>query len=80
MSISFGAIVDNAKDSLHDDGVIIIDLFQEENECVIRILDNGEGIDPSLISNVFDSFFSTKEVGQAEGLGLSIAHSLFNAK
>lgn len=39
----------------------------------ISITDNGRGIPPNLINRVFDPFYTTKEIGQGSGLGLSMA-------
>ena len=42
----------------------------------VIVEDNGAGVDPDHIANVFDPFFSTKEVGEGVGLGLSIAYGI----
>ncbi|WP_442941735.1 sensor histidine kinase [Nostoc sp.] len=42
---------------------------------VIRIADNGFGIDEKALSRLFDPFFTTKVVGKGTGLGLSISYS-----
>ncbi len=41
---------------------------------VIKICDNGKGIDEEIAQKIFDPFFTTKEKGT--GLGLSITHSI----
>lgn len=41
--------------------------------------DNGRGIDDESLKRVFDPFFTTREVGHATGLGLSIAHRIVEA-
>ncbi len=38
--------------------------------------DTGKGISKSVISHIFDPFFSTKKTGEGTGLGLSICHRL----
>lgn len=43
----------------------------------VAVRDNGPGIDPAQLNQVFESFFSTKEDGM--GLGLSIARSIVQA-
>ncbi|HLO52114.1 MAG TPA: GAF domain-containing protein [Kamptonema sp.] len=48
--------------------------------AVISIADNGEGIPPHLVSQVFNPFFTTKPVGQGTGLGLSISHQIIVEK
>jgi signal transduction histidine kinase len=37
----------------------------------VRISDTGEGIDPALLTRIFEPFFSTKPHGKGTGLGLS---------
>jgi len=44
----------------------------------VCVADNGIGIDESIKSRVFDSFFSTKSVEQGTGLGLSIARTIIS--
>ncbi|MEQ8963250.1 MAG: ATP-binding protein [Coleofasciculus sp. C2-GNP5-27] len=45
------------------------------NKIIIRITDNGVGIDRQIKSRIFDPFFTTKTIGQGTGLGLSVAHT-----
>jgi len=42
----------------------------------IAITDNGPGIPPQVQRNLFDAFFTTKEVGKGTGLGLSISQQI----
>ncbi|MCL1472109.1 ATP-binding protein [Argonema antarcticum] len=42
----------------------------------IRIKDNGPGIPETVLSRLFDSFFTTKPVGKGTGLGLSISYKI----
>ncbi len=39
----------------------------------LEVEDNGPGIDEILVARVFEPFFSTREVGQGSGLGLTMA-------
>ncbi len=46
------------------------------NSIVIRITDDGEGIDASLIKQIKEPFFTTKQDKGGTGLGLSIASTI----
>lgn len=47
--------------------------------AVLRVTDNGRGMDPSLGAKIFDPFFSEKRDQGGTGLGLSITYSLVEA-
>jgi two-component system, NtrC family, sensor kinase len=42
----------------------------------IRIRDNGSGIRPEIMKDMFNPFFTTKPAGEGTGLGLSISHDI----
>ncbi len=48
----------------------------EPNSVVIRIADNGIGMDNQVMKKIFDPFFTTKPVGSGTGLGLSISYQI----
>lgn len=48
----------------------------DENWVRIAIADNGSGIEPDIMPQLFDAFFSTKPMGKGTGLGLSISYQL----
>jgi signal transduction histidine kinase len=47
-----------------------------EQSVVVTIADNGCGMDESVLSRLFEPFYTTKPVGEGTGLGLSIAHKI----
>lgn len=71
-------ILINAHDAMHGSGKIIIKTGQKmiNNHpfVSIAITDSGGGIDPGIIDNVFNPFFTTKEKGT--GLGLAISNKI----
>jgi len=64
-------IMINAVDAVEKNGRIIIELGTYEKGCIIRVSDDGPGIDEGLAEKVFRSFVTFKEEGT--GLGLSIS-------
>jgi PAS domain S-box-containing protein len=41
---------------------------------LVTVSDNGCGIEPELLHTVFDPFYTTKQFGESNGLGLSMVH------
>lgn len=43
---------------------------------LVRIADSGTGIPPGILDNIFEPFFSTKEIGSGTGLGLATVYGI----
>jgi signal transduction histidine kinase len=43
---------------------------------MIKILDNGIGIEEKIINKIFDPFFTTKTTGEASGVGLYLSREI----
>jgi len=69
-------LVKNALEAInHLQGSISISAFKDPNQyAVIRVADNGPGIDPVLMESIFIPSFTTKPNGS--GIGLSIARQI----
>jgi signal transduction histidine kinase len=48
----------------------------EDGMIVIRVKDDGIGMQPEVCQRAFESFFTTKELGKGTGLGLFISYNL----
>jgi signal transduction histidine kinase len=66
-------LLDNAIDALGENGTITITTRCEGESAVVEIADDGPGIPPEIRDRIFDSFFTTKDVGYGTGLGLATA-------
>jgi len=65
----------NAIEAIDDNGTISIIVERNEKQTVIiRIMDNGHGIDPENIERVFEPYFSKRPGGT--GLGLALARRI----
>ncbi len=50
--------------------------WESSGEVCVSFEDNGPGIPPEHQTKIFDPFFSTKDVGEGTGLGLSVAYGV----
>jgi PAS domain S-box-containing protein len=59
-------------------GAIVIRtaFLEKEGENLLRISDDGKGIDEKTLKQIFDPFFTTKRNQGGTGLGLSIAYGI----
>jgi signal transduction histidine kinase len=64
----------NAIQSMDKAGVIRVTVQQEDDSVAIVIADEGKGIAPEHLPNIFRPFFTTK--GHGTGLGLSLARRM----
>lgn len=78
----FMNLIGNAIDALEmvDDAKIGIATRQVGAQVEVVISDNGSGIPESVIPDIFNSFFTTKEIGKGTGLGLSISHQIITER
>ena len=58
------------------DNRIRIRTFDDGDDVVFEVIDNGPGIKPEVLPRIFETFFTTKPRGVGTGLGLSITHGI----
>ncbi|HCH31882.1 MAG TPA: two-component sensor histidine kinase [Oceanospirillaceae bacterium] len=72
-------LLSNALDAVAENNhakTITIDCVRSVGQIELRISDNGPGVAPELYEQIFNPFFTTKEVDQGLGLGLSISYNI----
>lgn len=85
-------LVVNARDAVAEGGEITIQTLNREiwsgdsrsadlrlasgAYVVMSVVDNGSGMEPSILARIFDPFFTTKEAGKGTGLGLSTVYGI----
>ncbi len=65
-----------AKDKKKNENIISIDVQKKKEEIIIKIKDNGIGIDKKSLNKVDEMFFTTKEKGT--GLGVALSKEIIN--
>lgn len=55
---------------------IRIDATRDENWMIIHFMDSGPGIPEELREKIFQPFFTSKEIGEGTGLGLSLVYAI----
>ncbi len=70
-------LISNAKDAMDvmGSGTLVIHSTASANGDFVEVYvsDTGTGMDRSMINDIFNPFFTTKDVGKGTGLGLSIS-------
>ena len=64
-----------AKNNILDPQIRIV-TETSDDKAVIRIADNGIGINQDVKERLFDPFFTTKEVGKGTGMGLAVSYQI----
>lgn len=82
----------NARDAMAQGGVLSMTLSQVSNDgtlsqldgypvgdyALITVSDTGAGIDRENLNYIYDPYFTTRELGERAGLGLSVAYGVIS--
>lgn len=73
-----GNFVDNALDACSGQRgrVIRLGIVQTDENIVVEVRDNGPGVDPALMTTIFDRGVSTKADDRTRGIGLALAKAV----
>ncbi len=70
-------LVVNALDSMDPEGTLKIELRHTPDGMAEMVFaDDGCGMTPEVLENIFEPFFTRRRVGKGTGLGLSITHRI----
>jgi len=69
-------LCNNARDSMPGGGELTIEAKKDTEKVMVTISDTGCGMDEETLKNIFDPFYTTKDIGEGTGLGLSITHGI----
>jgi len=66
-------LIDNAIDAMAGKGTLTLTTSSSDGQVRVQVGDTGSGMTPEVVERAFDTFFTTKDVGEGTGLGLNIA-------
>jgi two-component system, NtrC family, sensor kinase len=72
-------LVVNAIHAVGAQGVVRVTTELRGRQALMRVEDDGPGIDPDVRARLFEPFFTTKPVGQGTGLGLYVSYEIVRA-
>jgi signal transduction histidine kinase len=69
-------LVVNALDSMETGGTLRIEIRYDDGQAEMVFDDDGCGMRPEVLENIFEPFYTRRRVGKGTGLGLSITHRI----
>jgi len=72
-------LVVNAIQAMGDGGTLTVATSATETSVELAVEDTGSGIAATDLDRIFLPFFTTKEIGEGTGLGLSVVHGIVTA-
>jgi signal transduction histidine kinase len=73
---AFLNILTNSVQAIEGEGDIHIETLSRDKGIQITFRDSGIGMTPEIKSRIFEPFYTTREVGEGMGLGLSISYGI----
>ncbi|TNE47216.1 MAG: response regulator [Deltaproteobacteria bacterium] len=73
-------VLENAVDAIEAKGTVRVHVFEEEEQVIFSIQDDGCGISPDDLDRIFSPFFTTKGPNKGMGLGMTITLQTIEAQ
>lgn len=55
---------------------ITLKTWVKDGRCGLSVRDNGKGVPPEIMGQLYDPFFTTKNIGEGVGLGLALCYAI----
>ncbi|MBR0598092.1 ATP-binding protein [Sinanaerobacter chloroacetimidivorans] len=68
-------LITNAVDAISQPGKITVHCVEDGHNIILSVNDTGQGIEPDIIDEIFNPFFTTKKKREGNGLGLYIVYN-----
>ena len=72
-------LVHNALQAMPNGGALRVRTSSAPDKALLVVEDDGEGMTEDVVRQAFVPFFTTKDVGEGTGLGLSVVHGIVTA-
>jgi len=72
-------LVVNGIHAMPGGGILTIETQSFKDDVYLLVGDTGVGMIPEVLRQIFNPFFTTKDVDQGTGLGLAVAHGIVHA-
>ncbi len=69
-------LVLNAFQAIEIGGMITVETTVDGSHVIARVIDNGAGISSEILDQIWNPFYTTKEVGKNQGLGLAVTYDI----
>jgi len=69
-----GHLVQNAQEATAENGIVSLELSKDENQAIIKVIDNGSGMDNKFIAERLFKPFDTTKGNAGMGIGVYEAH------
>ncbi len=69
----------NAIQAMPDGGQLTVQTLTSDNSVILIVEDTGVGIEENVQRQIFQPFFTTKDVGQGTGLGLAVVYGIITS-